>query len=143
LGKRKSSRRAYRLMKEVYPITQHNDIGVLPVGYSPEEDTLYLEVMPRSAPRWAETAYQFAKQEGMKYDRERSGYGIDGQPRVSYCGKAWVRFLTDFVGGSRVALHIWSQHPSHEEAEEQLVELYRLFKERDGLEPVEVFRKYW
>jgi hypothetical protein len=63
LHRRKSSRRAHRLIKEVYPITQHNDIEV--------------------------------------------------------------------------------QQPSHEEAEEQLVELYRLFKERDCLEPVEVFRKYW
>ena len=131
------------LMEEIYPLTQHNDLGILPVAYRPGEDTLYLEVMPRSGPKWAETAYGFAKQENMKYDRDYEVYGIDGQPRVSYSGLVYVRLKAPFLDGSKVVLNIWSQQPSHEEAEAQLSRLYALLHERDGLEPLEVFRKFF
>ena len=78
----------------------------------------------------------------MKYDRSWEPYGIDGQPRVSYSGNVWARYIGDFMDGSRVALHIWAQQPSHREAEEQLERLYGLFLARDALEPWQVFRKF-
>jgi hypothetical protein len=115
---------------------------VYPRFYKNSTDTLYMEIYPLLTPRWAETCYQFAKQEGMKYDRDSRIYGIDGQPRVSYDGNVWARFLTDFEDSSKVALHIWSEQPSHREAEEQLGRLYGMFLERDNLEPIEVFRKF-
>jgi hypothetical protein len=130
------------LMDEIYPITQHSDLGVLPLGYDAEGDILYMDVMPRSGPKWAETAYQFAKQGGMKYDRDSGVYGIDGQPRVSYSGQVWARYVGNFLDGSRVAFNVWSQQPSHREAEEQLGRLYGLFKSNDGLEPIDVLRKF-
>ncbi|MEW6664148.1 MAG: hypothetical protein AB1512_02860 [Thermodesulfobacteriota bacterium] len=142
MDSRKSRRKGNLLLDEAYPLTQHNDIWVIPAGYSPEEDMLYLEVMPRSGTGWAESAYQFGRHEGMKYDPFMSGYGVDGQPRVSLCGQVWVRFVNRFLRNSRVSLHIWSQQPSHEDAEEQLARFYGLFREREGLEPIEVFRKY-
>jgi hypothetical protein len=77
--------RANRLLDELASLAQHPDLSIFPRTYDPEGDTIYLDVMPRSGPKWAETAYQFSKN-GMKYDRDTSGYGIDGQPRVSYSG---------------------------------------------------------
>ncbi len=130
------------LMDEIRPITQHNDLDILPLGYSKDEDILYMDVIPRSDPKWAETAYRFAKQDGMKYDRDSGIYGIDGQPRVSYSGQVWARYIGQFLDGSRVAFHVWSQQPSHEDAEDQLGRFYGMFRERDGLEPIDVFRKF-
>jgi hypothetical protein len=115
---------------------------VYPRFYHHSTDTLYLEIYPLSTPRWAETCYQFSKHPNMQYDRDSQVYGIDGQPRVSYSGNVWARFLSDFEDGSRVALHIWAQQPSHREAEEQLERLYGLFFLHDNLEPWEVFRKF-
>ena len=129
------------LMDEIRPIAQHNDLGILPLGYDAEGDILYVDAVPRSGPKWADTAYGFAKQDGMKYDRDSGVYGIDGQPRVSYSGQVWARYIGQFLDGSKVAFHVWSQQPTHEEAEEQLGGLYGLFKDRDGLEPSDVFRK--
>ena len=79
----------------------------------------------------------------MKYDRDTSIYRIDGQPRVSYSGQVWVRFIGGFIEGSRVALNITAYLPSHEDAEEQLGRLYGMWQERDGLEPMEAFRKFY
>ncbi len=88
--------------------------------------------MPRVGPHWARVAYQFAGHEGSKYDRASHIYGIDGQPRVSYDGLVFVRYIGDFLDGSKVAFHIWNQQPSHEDAEEQLGNLYALFLEKEG-----------
>lgn len=41
---------------------------------------------------------------------------------VSYSGCAWVRFINDFVDGSRLVLNVLSQLPSHRDAEKQLKE---------------------
>lgn len=130
------------LMEEIAPVMQHADIDVIPRCYNIDLDTLYLDVSPGSGPEWASTAYEFAKHEGMKYDREPGDYGIDGQPRVSYSGLVYARYVGPFLDGSRVGFNIWSQQPSHRDAEEQLMRFYGLFRERDGLEPLEVFRKY-
>ena len=142
MDKEAYSPRVVELLNELTPLTHHSDLMVYPRFYQHSTDTLYLEIYPLSAPRWAETCYQFAKHPRMKYDRDSSVYGIDGQPRVSYAGNVWARFLTDFEGGSKVALHIWAQQPSHADAEEQLGRLYGLFLNRDNLEPIEVFRKF-
>jgi hypothetical protein len=79
----------------------------------------------------------------MRYDKNSGIYGTDGQPRVSFSGLTWVRYITDFVDGSKVTLHIWSDQKTHEAAEAQLSRFYGLFQEKDGLGPLEVFRKYW
>ena len=138
---RKDTRqRITSLFDEIYPITQHNDFEILPTAYDAESDIFYIEMMPVSAPEWARVAHEFSKN-GMKYDRRNDVFGIDGQPRVSYSGRVWVRYIGDFEDGSRVAFHIWSQQPSHRDAEEQLSRFCGLWQERDGLEPMEVFRK--
>jgi len=137
--------KAYRvgcLLDDLRPLEQHPDIDIYFNAYCIDEDTIYLDVIPRSESRWAETAYRFGKQEGMQYDRSPGIYGVDGQPRVSYDGLVWARYIGDFLDGSKVAFHVYSEQPSHRDAEEQLTELYRLFSERDGLEPIEVFKRY-
>ncbi|MBI4775962.1 MAG: hypothetical protein HY788_17615 [Deltaproteobacteria bacterium] len=130
------------LLRDLYPLTQHSELYVYPAVYVPENDTLYVEVTPRSTINWARVAYQYAKEEEMLYDRDRGPYGIDGQPRVSYGGLVWVRYITDFEG-SKVALQIWAQQPSHRQAEEQLADFYRLFREHEGIEPIRVFQRMW
>jgi hypothetical protein len=138
----KYSSRARQILNELVPLTYHSDIFVYPRYFDHETETLYMEILPCSSPRWAQTAYSFAKQPGMKYDRSTEVYYIDGQPRVSYDGLVWARYIGDFEDGSKVAFHIWSQQPSHREAEEQLSEFYGRFLEFDGLEPLEVLRKF-
>ena len=91
---------------------------------------------------WARTAYKFSKMGNMKYGRAEGPYPIDGQPRVSYSGLVWARYVGDFVDGSKVSFNVLSEQPSHEDAEEQLTELYGRFLELDGLQPAEVFRKF-
>jgi hypothetical protein len=143
--RQKTRDRALGLEKDLAPLFQHPDLYVYfsHMGfYDPDSDIAYVNVYPRCPVNWASTAYRFAKQPGMKYDRRMMPYGVDGQPRVSSDGRVWVRYMGDFEDGSRVGLHIWSWQSSHQEAEEQLARLYGLFMERDGLEPVEVFRKY-
>ena len=135
-------KRLDRLLSSLYPMAMHNDLEIYPRGYDVEADVLYLDVMAASFPMWADVAYEFANHEGMKYDRNYDVYGIDGQPRVSYSGLVWVRFLGDFEDESRVGMHIWSQQPSHIQAEEQLARYYSHFLERDGLEPMEVLMLY-
>jgi hypothetical protein len=98
--------------------------------------------MPRSPPKWAETAYKFGKEDKVSYDRSYKIYGIDGQPRVSYSGLVWVRYIAPFEDNSRVGFNIWSLHPSHEQAEAQLGSYYGLWKFRDGLDPFEVMTKF-
>lgn len=142
MSRKDSDDRALMLMKDVYPLSQHNDFFVYPLGYNSEIDALYLEVEPRQPSQWADVAYKFSQQEGMKYDRDTAVYHIDGQPRVSYSGTVWVRYVGDFEDGSRVALCIRSCQPSHSEAEEQLGRFYGIFKEKEALEPIDVFRKY-
>lgn len=131
------------LIEELGPLKQHPDIEIYEPFYSYDRDILYVDVAPRSPPKWAKTAYKFASHEGMKYDRDSSVYGIDGQPRVSYSGLVWARCIEDFLDGSKVAFHIFSEQPLHREAEEQLAKLYSIFRERDNLEPMEVFRRYF
>ena len=41
-----------------------------------------LDIIPVSPSRWADVVYNFSRHEGMKYDRDKSIYGIDGQPRL-------------------------------------------------------------
>ena len=142
MDRRDTRERITHLFNEIYPITQHNDFEILPTAYDAESDIFYIQVIPISAPEWARVAYEFSKG-GMKYDRESNVFGIDGQPRVSYSGRVWVRYIGDFEDGSRMAFHIWSQQPSHSDAEEQLSRFYGLWQERDGLEPIEVFRKFF
>ena len=128
------------LIGEIFPLTMHDDLVVSPQAYDKGTDTFHLDVMPQSAPLWADTAYHFAK--GAKYDNDYNVHGIDGQPRVSYSGLVWVRYISDFLDGSRVAFHVWSKQPSHKHAEQQLSNLYGLFQGLDDLEPIEVFRKF-
>ena len=137
-----SKRRLKYLLVDLIPLSHHNDFKIAPDVYDEETDTIHFEVRPRSSPEWAKMAYKFAKQEGMKYDRNTRVYDIDGQPRVTFSGDVWVRYVGDFLDGSKVAFHIWSQQPSHRDAEEQLLELYGRFMEFDGLSPPEVFKKY-
>jgi hypothetical protein len=129
-------------MDELYPLTQNNDFHIFLVGYNLESDTLYLEIEPRVPHHWADVAYQFSQQEGMKYDRDTAIYPVDGQPRVSYSGLVWVRYKGDFEGGAKVALSIQSELPSHSDAEEQLARFYGLYKDRNGQEPIDVLRRY-
>lgn len=130
------------LLKSLYPLTQHSDLYVYPAGYDPESETIYIELIPRVPVHWSKVAYQYGRDKSMTYDREWEPYGIDGQPRVSSDGLVWVRYVTDFEG-SRAKVHIWAQQPSHGEAEEQLVEFYRLFREHEGIEPIQVFQRMW
>jgi hypothetical protein len=130
------------LLDEIAPLTQNCNLGVYPHAYDPEVDTLYLDVTPRIQSKWFETAYQFAKHENMKYDRSYKIYGIDGQPRVSYSGLVWVRYLSPFEDGSNVGLNIWSQQPSHVDVEAQLGLYYSLWKERHDMEPIDVLQKF-
>lgn len=113
-----------------------------PAGYDPEIETIYIEVIPRCPVNWARTAHHYAKHDGMVYDRDWGPYGIDGQPRVSSGGLVWVRYRSDF-GGWNATLHIWAQQPSHREAEEQLGRFYGMFEERDGIDPIDVFRRLY
>jgi hypothetical protein len=138
----KHRKRAQYLMHELEPLTQHPDLWFYPYAYNPIIDSLSIEVMPQVRVNWAETAYRFSKMGNMKYDQPSNAYRIDGQPRVSYSGLVWVRYICDFVDNSKLVFHILSEQPSHEEAEEQLGRFYGLFRERDGLEPIEVFKKF-
>lgn len=62
----------------------------------------------------------------MKYDLGTSIYGIDGQPRVSGSGGVWVRFIGDFIDGSKIIMNIKTQHSSYPDADEQLGSLYKM-----------------
>lgn len=137
-----AEQRAIKLGWQVVPLSYHDDLYVIPHSYDYINDILNIDVMPKSAPKWAETAYQFAKHGNMKFDKRYQPYGVDGQPRVATNGVVWVRFITPFVERSQAALHIWSRQPNHAAAEIQLMKFYRLFQKRDGLEPIDVFRKY-
>ena len=139
----KTKQRISKLLKYLDPLFQHSNIFITPTVYIPKTNTLHLDITPRSSPEWAKIAYQFAHHDGMRYDKGTDVHGIDGQPRVSYSGCAWVRFINDFEDGSKVVLNIWSQQPSHRDAENQLKEYYGRFLVHDNLEPMEVFRKYF
>jgi hypothetical protein len=76
-------------------------------------------------------------------DRDAGLYGINGQPRGSYSGLAWTRYITPFLDGSKTGTNVWSQQPSHSDAEYQLGKFYGMLEYVDGLEPLEVFRKYF
>jgi hypothetical protein len=141
LDKEKIDQRIDWLLRELRPLQQHPDIFIYPNSYDADRDTMYFEVQPRTGTNWSETAYRFA-QDCMKYDRGSHIFGIDGQPRVSYSGFVWARYIGDYEDGSKVAFHIFSEQPSHREAEEQLGRLYSLFMERNGLEPMDVFGRY-
>lgn len=137
----KHAKKISKLLGNLAPLAQHSNIHVLPHSHNPISDTLNIEIIPRSSPKWAKTAFEFANHQNIKYDQDKSVYGIDGQPRVSYSGMVWVRYLTPFEENSKIALQIWSQQPSHSEAEEQLSEFYSLFQTRKGMEPIEVFKE--
>jgi hypothetical protein len=143
MDQQKIKKRIDRLLEDLRPLAQHNDISVYPTTYDIKNDAIHLEVIPKSSLEWAKTVYKFTIQPNLKYDRGSHIYGIDGQPRCSYSGMTFVRFISPFLDGSKVGLHIWSQQPSHEDAEDQLSELYRRFLSDDSLEPIEVFKKYW
>lgn len=142
MGQEETLERIEWLMDEIRPLTQHNDFRVYPFAYKEKNDTLFLDVVPVSGPEWAKVAHRIARQGGMRYNRDTSVYHIDGQPRCSYGGQVWAGYVGDFLDGSRVALRVWSQQPSHRDAEDQLSSLYARFVELDGLEPIEVFQKY-
>ncbi|MFX0117717.1 MAG: hypothetical protein ACFFB3_24445 [Candidatus Hodarchaeota archaeon] len=142
MDRRKIDSRIYWLLDELLPLSYHSDLTVAPHAYDPRSDTLYVNANPKIAAKWAETAYQFGKDAGVKYDRYHSVYGIDGQPRVSGSGLVWVRFVSPFEDDSSIGLHVWSRQPSHCQAEEQLGKYYAMFLERDGLEPMQVFQKF-
>ena len=129
------------LFDEVSPLAYHSDLIIEPHAYLPDIDTLHIDVIPRSPAKWAKTAYEFGSQ-GMKYDRSFRIFGIDGQPRVDFSGMVWVRYVSDFLDGSKVAMNIWSEQPSHNYAERELMKYYGLWKARDGLEPMDVFRRF-
>jgi hypothetical protein len=141
--KGRSNEKISKLLKYLDPLFQHSNIFIEPTAYNLRTNTLHLDINPRSSPEWAKIAYQFAHHEGMRYDKETEVYRIDGQPRVSYSGFAWVRFINDFEEGSKVVLNIWSQQPSHMDAENQLKEYYGRFLVHDNLNPVGVFKKYF
>jgi hypothetical protein len=86
-------------------LAQHPDLSVAPHVYELEEDTLHVEIHPKSAPSWAETAYEFGEHPNMRYDKNSGIYGTDGQPRVSFSGLTWVRYITDFVDGAPRSLY--------------------------------------
>lgn len=130
------------LLDELAPLSYHSDINVGPHAYDPKTDTIYMNANVRLPGKWAKIAYEFGNHDGMKYDRGFRFYGIDGQPRVSSDGLVWVRYVGDFLDGSKVGMNVWSQQPSHFDAEVQLGKFYGLFSERNGLEPFEVFKKY-
>lgn len=92
--------------------------------------------------RWFEAAYDIGNHDGIKYDKDWTLYGIDGQSLCSYFGLVWARYIGDFLDNSKVGLNVMAQRPNHREAELQLAMLYGLLKDQDGLEPFEVFRKF-
>ena len=142
MNQEKTQARISWLLDELKPVSEHEDYGASPSIYTPDTDIIYLDIMPYAPSEWADIAFEFAHKDGMKYDRDSSAYGIDGQPRVSFSGLVWVRFLGDFKDGANVGYNIWSDLWTPEQAENQLARYYRLFQERDGLNPVEVFREY-
>jgi hypothetical protein len=137
--------RAERLLEELCPLAYHSDIYIGPYLFDYKRDTLCMHVKPRMASAWAETAYKFGKQEGVTYDRRNDAYSHDGQPRVIITRNNLydiVRFIGDFEDNSRVSFEIFSEQPSHYEAERQLAKFYCLWKVVDAMEPVDVFRKF-
>lgn len=71
MDKEETHKRILWLMDEIRPLTQHNDIGVYPLAYSPKEDALCLDIVPRSSPEWAKIAYKFAHHPGVNTTRTR------------------------------------------------------------------------
>ena len=137
--------RAGKLADDLYPISGHSEFVIKPHDYDAEIDTIHMLVMPKSACNWAKTAFKFGRQEGMKYDRSNKVHHHDGQPRVMITEKNFwnvARFIGDFEDRSKVALEIFSQQPVHYDAERQLGKYYAFWKVVDGLEPIEVFRKF-
>ena len=130
------------LIDELASLYQHSDLGITYINYDMIDDIIYFNARCLSPPLWAWTSYEFGNHEGMKYDSSNELYGIDGQPRIRNDGIIYVRYKTGFLDGSRVALNIWSHHPSRWEGERQIAKFYALFKVIDGLEPIEVFRKF-
>jgi hypothetical protein len=108
------------LLEELRPMADSEDYMAYPHSYKPENDTLYLEIMPYAPSEWADIAYDFANKDGIKYDREYSICGIDGQPRVSYSGLVWVRFVSPFKDGATLGQNIWADLWTHDQAEDQL-----------------------
>ena len=142
MNKQEIQARINWLLDELAPLSYHSDILISPHAYIPESDTIYLNVVPKSPAKWAETAYSFCQDNDFKYDRSHRLYGIDGQPRVSSDGFVWVRYIWDFLDGSKVGMNIWSQQPSHSAAECELGNYYRLWQCEHGMEPVDVLRKF-
>ena len=137
--------RAERLLEELYPLAYHSDIYIGPYLFDCRRDKVCMHVKPRMASAWAETAYKFGKQEGMKYDKSNETYSHDGQPRVMTTKDNFydvIRFIGDFEDNSKVSFEIFSEQPSHYEAERQLAKFYCLWKFVDGMEPIDVFRKF-
>ena len=116
-----AEQRAIKLGREIVPLSYHNDLYVMPHSYDYINDILNVDVMPFSAPKWSEIAYQFANHDNIKFDKRYQPYRVDGQPRVATNGVVWVRFITPFIDRSRVALNIWSKQPNHATAEIQLL----------------------
>ena len=133
--------RINQMLEELGPLADSEDYITYPHSYRPESDTLYLEVMPYAPSEWADIAYDFSERQGMKYDRDCSIFGIDGQPRVSYSGLVWVRFVSPLKNGATLGQHIWANLWTHDQAEDQLCKYYGKFK-KDGLEPMDVFKKF-
>ena len=131
------------LMDELAPISGHSDIYVSPHAYDPKSDTVYLNAAVRPPVKWADAAYKISKDNDFKYDRDFKVYGLDGQPRVSSDGLVWVRYVGDFLDGSTVGMNVWTRETSHHNAEVQLLRLYKLFRENDGLETMDVVRKFF
>jgi hypothetical protein len=129
------------LARIAVPLAENEDYLVTLNSYIPDSDTLYIDVMPYAPSEWADIAYDFSKKPGMKYDRSHESFGMDGQPRVSYSGIVWVRFVSPFEDGTTLGQNIWADMWTHAQAEDQLSRYYGKFME-DGLEPMEVFKKF-
>jgi hypothetical protein len=137
--------RAGKLVDELFPISGHSEFFITPHDYDAENDTIHMLVMPVMACNWAKTAYKFGRQKGMKYDSSNKTHPHGGQPRVMITEKNFwnvARFIGDFEDRSKVSFEIFSQQPSHYDAEKQLGQYYALWKVAHGLEPIDVFRKF-
>jgi len=128
------------------PLFQHSDFTYGFTGFDEEDGTISILMKVRSAPKWADAAYEYGHHENMKYDKPRKFFqGIDGQPRVFVTNDKFynaIRYKAPFLYKSNVSLNIWAEQPTHYDAERQLGKYYALWKVADGLEPIDVFRKF-
>ncbi len=113
------------------------DVGMLALREDSQGAVVVIHAL-----RWPEFACMMVEslsKEGFRYAPPNEFFGIDGQPRVDFSGRAWIT-LHGEIDGIELILHIWSFCGGHRLAEYALARFYGLVQETMKLDPLSLFR---